>query len=240
MKLSILKEILDEVRDIVWLCDTNWRLIYANKTALRIFGYEEEELKRINLKDIIAKEHLPKALERFNRIVRSKKPIEKDEYLVKTKDGEYIWVEVSTKPIIENGEVVAIFGIGRDVTERKLLEQKLREAEEKFRKIFENSPNIIVLIDEKGVIVEANPAAVRSVGINPVGKNLYDVFPKEVADRRFAFLRKVMEEGKMTVVSERDGRHFLVHGVPVEFGGRKYCLTIAPGNYRSCKTEEHT
>ncbi|WP_202320638.1 PAS domain-containing protein [Archaeoglobus neptunius] len=223
--LRILPDVLDELNEIVYVCDTDWNILYANKMARKILHYEAG---KVNLRDIIAKEYLSTAQKRFNEILKSGKPLEKPaEYLIKTKDGKDLWVEVKTRPIFENGKLVAILGIARDVTERKLLELRLRDAEEKFRKIFENTPNIVVLIDSKGTIVEANPAAVRSVGMNPVGKNLREIFSREVAERRLSHIRKVLKDGRsLTVMGERDGRHFLTHIVPVELSGEKYTLHI--------------
>ena len=149
MKLSedLLTDVLDELNEIVYIQDVNWRVLYANKMALEVFGYRKDEAEGLDLRKLLDGKSLRLATERLEEMLKSKKPPQKPaEYQVKTKDGRKIWVELRTKPIVRDGEVVAILGIARDITERKLLEEKLKESEEKLRVIFENSPNIIVVV----------------------------------------------------------------------------------------------
>ncbi len=230
MKLSedLLTDVLDELNEIVYIQDVNWRVLYANKMALEVFGYRKDEAEGLDLRKLLDGKSLRLATERLEEMLKSKKPPQKPaEYQVKTKDGRKIWVELRTKPIVRDGEVVAILGIARDITERKLLEEKLKESEEKLRVIFENSPNIIVVVDEEGRVVEANPACYRSVGTDPVGKNLYELFSKDVAERRMKLLRKVLETGRMVVIRDGSrGRYFITSLIPVELHGRRHCLAI--------------
>ncbi len=231
MRLSknLFVDVLDELNEIVYIQDINWKVLYANRMALEVFGYRRDEVEGIDLRNLLDEENFRLAAERLKEMLKSKKPPQKPaEYLVKAKDGRRIWIELRTKPIIQDGEVVAILGIARDITERKLLEEKLRESEEKLKVIFENSPNIIVIVDKSGKVVEANPACYKSMGINPIGKNLYELFPKEIAENRMKLLRKVLDTGKMVVVQGEDrGRYFVTSLIPIELHGRRHCLVIA-------------
>jgi PAS domain S-box-containing protein len=71
-------------------------------------------------------------------------------------DGATAWLEMVSHPVLNAaGKLVAVEGVGRDITERKQVEDALRESEEKFRNLAEHSPNMI-FINVKGRVVYAN------------------------------------------------------------------------------------
>lgn len=73
------------------------------------------------------------------------------------KDGAAIWTETKNKPIYDDqGRVIAMEGITRDVTAAKVQEQALRESEEKFNLLSNTAPVGIFLCDENGNIYYGN------------------------------------------------------------------------------------
>jgi len=71
-------------------------------------------------------------------------------------DGAMVWLEMVSHPVLNAaGKLVAVEGVARDITERKQVEDALRESEEKFRNLAEHSPNMI-FINVKGRVVYAN------------------------------------------------------------------------------------
>ncbi len=78
-----------------------------------------------------------------------------------TKDGRTVWSEQKIVPVFnEGGELVAMEGIARDVTERKLAEEVLK----RYQVLFEHARDVILIFRRDGRIIEANDAAVRSYG----------------------------------------------------------------------------
>lgn len=136
---------------------------------------------------------------------------------------------IASSPIFdERGEIVALAHIVKDISDLKRMKIELCKSEEKFRRIFEYSSSIIAIIDENGVFIEANPAAVRSIGTDPVGKNLYELFSEESAQRSMMSIKAVLEQNKpMTVEDDRNGKHFIINLIPIEIEGKKHCLAIA-------------
>ena len=97
----------------------------------------------------------------------------------------------------------------------------------KYEAMVNASHILIAVLDKEGVFVEANPAMVESIGANPVGKNLFDIFPRDVADRRMKLLRRVIESEEPVVNQhERNFRHFLSHCHPIKVRGRDMCLVM--------------
>ena len=89
------------------------------------------------------------------------------EFRMRTRDGQWRWV-LSRGRVIERtggGKVVRMVGTHVDITEYKLLEERLRASEEKFRSFIEQAAEAIVMTDEQGLIIEFNPAAERILGL---------------------------------------------------------------------------
>ncbi len=222
------RDLWENANDILYIHDLDGNFIEVNKAGRRIFGYSVEEIKGLNIKDVIDEMYLSKAIEKIKEKVLAGKHTEPYELLCKTKDGKPIWVEVKSRPIFEDGRVVAVQGIASDITKRVEMERKLRESEEKYRKIFENSPNIIAVVNEDGVFVEANPSMAKSLGTNPINKTFYDVLPKEIAEERLEYVRKALKENRiLTLQDARGGRYFINNFLPIELPGGKYCLIIS-------------
>jgi PAS domain S-box-containing protein len=77
---------------------------------------------------------------------------------VHTAQGKRIWCRVQGEPVYEDGECVAVRGAFQDITARKRAEQALRESERKYRTLFENALNPILVVDGEGHYVDANEA----------------------------------------------------------------------------------
>jgi PAS domain S-box-containing protein len=95
-----------------------------------------------------------KANKRFGRFLQGEQ-VEPIELHILTKSGEYRTIEFKPAAVIEDGHGTQISGIGRDVTERVIAARALRESEEKFKNLTEQSPNMII-IHRGGKVVYAN------------------------------------------------------------------------------------
>lgn len=80
------------------------------------------------------------------------------------RDGTIRYGEVSGSPIISNGQIIAIISVARDITDRKLTEDALRESEEKFRKILEDMEDVYFEVDITGMITFVNPSSCKKSG----------------------------------------------------------------------------
>ena len=86
-------------------------------------------------------------------------------YRIKKKDGSYFYAEQKSGVIMKNGKPSLISCVVRDVTERKRLENRIKESEEKYRTLFENANASILLADAgTGMLLDANRRAERLFG----------------------------------------------------------------------------
>ena len=128
------------------------RVAYANKRCEEILGYEREEFYSpdFNFLVLIAPEYIDTLKEKFGRHKMDEEVLPY-EYALLTKDGKRIESIINTKLINYEGSR-AILGVITDITERKQAEESLRESEEKFRNLAEQSPNMIFIIKGKGIV----------------------------------------------------------------------------------------
>ena len=113
------------------------------------------------------------------------------------RDGSLRPFEVSSVAVVRDGEVENVYGIARDVAERERLERELRESEERYRFLVENSPDVIYATDAEGVITYFSESVERSLGWTPpevVGRHFRDIVrtttPGRPSGRRFARARR--------------------------------------------------
>jgi PAS domain S-box-containing protein len=113
------------------------------------------------------------------------------------KDGRIIWTEQRNRLIYDDaGNVIAIEGIARDVTERKVAEAISRESESRFRAVFDNTAIGITLADAQGRFIEANPAMQRLLGYTDEElrrKTFAEVTVKEDIEVNLALARELFE-----------------------------------------------
>jgi PAS domain S-box-containing protein len=147
----------------VYLHDFKGKFIDANDATLKALGYKRKEILPKNFASLIDKSQLSKAVKSLEEIIRTGHQKKPDEYKLRRKDGSTIWVETEGSLIYKDGKPFAVQGIARDITEKKMAEDALRESEEKFRSLAEKSPNMI-FINTMGKIVYANKQCEEVMG----------------------------------------------------------------------------
>jgi PAS domain S-box-containing protein len=138
--------------------------------------------------------------EEFYRLAVLEKRDLEFEYRLRDAGGRPIWVRESVQVVTEQGAVVGLRGFMVNITERKAAEEALRQAEEKYRSIFENAIEGIFQTTPDGRYLSVNPALARMYGyaspeelmasVNDIGQTVY-VNPQ----RREEFKRLIEEQG---------------------------------------------
>ncbi len=134
----------------------------ANPAYVEMLGYESlDELKKVYIPEALYVESSEREeIIRQNQETQGK--IER--YRLKRKDGKIIWVEDNARYIKDDaGKVLFYEGFCKDVSERKLAEEKIRQSEENYRSLFFDSPEAYALIKD-GVFIECNRASEKLIG----------------------------------------------------------------------------
>ncbi|NHJ24744.1 MAG: PAS domain S-box protein [Candidatus Lokiarchaeota archaeon] len=149
--------ITENSNDLIRVLDEDFRVEYLNRhTHSQILGYTEEDL--IGEHDIILNHPEDYPLVRRRMLTLFKKKELVYESRMKHKNGNWIWFEVKAKMFKDDKGNQKYLFISRDITERKLAEKRIKESEQKFKNLYENSPNAIVVTDFYGKILDQNSA----------------------------------------------------------------------------------
>lgn len=187
--------ILKYANDIIFLVDKNMIIVEANDRATETYQRDRNELIGLSLRDIKAPGAV-KNIEEERRILDEKGYATYESEHVR-KDGTVLPVEISAKKVEIEG-VKYYQSICRDITERKIAEQVLKESEERFRKIFEESPLSIVMTGKDLGIIRVNAEFTRMTGYSEDElrtKQLRDIIhPDYMSNDDISFLRLVAEE----------------------------------------------
>ncbi len=160
-----LHQITENMQDMLLLTDTNLVCTYASASHKWILGYEPREMVGKTVYDFIHPDDLPKALEAAEKAFKDNSG-GKMEVRVRRADGSYILSEGIGKILTDkNGHITGTVLTSRDITERKRIEQALKESEEKYRKLFEEAMDAIFVADaETGILIDCNRAATALIG----------------------------------------------------------------------------
>lgn len=142
--------------------DMEHGIVAANKAAVKVSGKSLDKLLNAKCYEIFHKNNQPPQLCPMEALLESG-ALETVEMEMEALGGHYL---VSCTPVIdEEGGVQKVIHIATDISERKRSEKALRESEEQFRSLFENSLDAILLTIPDGRILRANPAARQMFGM---------------------------------------------------------------------------
>ncbi len=185
------------------------KVVTCNKAMEAITGYTVEEFKKINLADIYedktAREALLVAIRLDGGVVNF--PIR-----LKRQDGT-VYNSLLTISRINLGGKELVQTICQDITERKQVEGALRESEMRYRSLFENSQDAILLTAPDGSIFDVNPAACQMFGrtaeeIKQIGRNgLVDPTDPRLLSALEERSRKGKARAEVTMI-RKDGTKF--------------------------------
>lgn len=122
------RDLFENAHDIIYTLDLEGKFTSINKAGKQITGYSREEALDLNISQII----VPDDLVRVNDMIQRKlagEAITAYEMDILAKDGRRVSIEVNTRLILNGGQPAGIQGIARDVTERKHLEEQLRQSQ---------------------------------------------------------------------------------------------------------------
>jgi PAS domain S-box-containing protein len=158
------RRITDKMLDMIRETDMEGIIQYASPSHKNILGYEPEELLGKSVFDFAHPEDKNLAMMTFQSFI-SDSSGKKIEYRFRHADGHYLYVSTYGNPIFDdNGHIYGAVFCSRDMTQRRQAEEELRESENRYRTIFENTGTATVIHGEDTIIYLVNTEAEKLFG----------------------------------------------------------------------------
>ena len=240
---------VESAQDAIFFKDLKSRYIVANKKTLEAFGLPREQvIGKNDYKIMPDKEEAKKNIESDNVVFQTGKPIEITKQMT-GRDGKKHWFQAVKVPQFDNkGKIIGLVGVARDITEFKKDEESLKEAEQRFRSIFDNAADGMLLADvESKKLYAGNKAICQALGYDAKEiKNLgvMDIHPKEdmsyVIEQFDKQTRGEFTLAKDIPVKRKDGSVFYaeVNSMAITLAGKTYLMGIFRDITERRKAEE--
>ena len=227
------KALFETSHDAIFLHDRDGRILDANERATELFRVDRETLLSLTLPEL----HPPSVRDEVAPIIDRVADGESARFDIpfRRPDGTVFQAEVSSSPTRIDGQVV-IQGIVRDVTERKEAENRLRQSEERWRRLVESHRDPIqITID--GIVRYVNPAGADIFGAETpedlIGRSTLAFAVDETVRNRLRKRAERLKQGEPTPPLEHDierldgqQRRIVVYSVPIEYEGQPAAQTV--------------
>ncbi|NNL41202.1 MAG: PAS domain S-box protein [Desulfobacterales bacterium] len=158
------KELLENVDDAVYISNKEGNIVEANEAAYSQLGHTPNTFFNLSLSDIIPEKDTEIIIKQLDSRTGGSNP---DKITLVTchfrNDGSCIPVEIHSRPITYRGKKV-ILNVARNISKRLEAENALRESEERYRSVVENSRDGIMVIDDNFIILYANSVLPQILG----------------------------------------------------------------------------
>jgi PAS domain S-box-containing protein len=226
------REIFNASADAMVLRDADFRVVDVNPAFVRMSGYSREE--------VVGEDRLITNPPEMSDAIRAlhDRALAGEPVLLETqsvgKDGSSFELELRGSPIHYRGQPHVLY-IGRDVSERKRAEERLRASEEQYRSIFNATSDALVLRDAEARVVDVNPAFLAMTGY--ARQDMVNETCLCFAGAQMSALEREMHARVIAGESvhfdlrgtRKDGTPLEVemHAVPMRYRGRPHALGMA-------------
>lgn len=162
---DIYVSIIESIEDGYYEVDLSGNFTFFNDSMARIIGYTRDELMGMNNRQYMDHYNAKKVFRAFNKVYLTGIPTKAFDWELIRKDGSRCFVEASVSLRRDSGnQPVGYFGIARDISQRKLMEQALKESEENYRNIIESIVDGYYEVDLSGNFTFFNESMARIIG----------------------------------------------------------------------------
>jgi PAS domain S-box-containing protein len=210
------KTIIKNSSDIILILDRLGTITYASSSVERFLGYELDEVIGKRTLDLIVSDDKPRAIADFGRALLTKEVLIPNVFRMRHKNGTERILEGIGNNLIDNPIVSGFVMNVRDITDRKKMEETLRESEERYRALVENASDIVYRMDGTGHITYVNPSGLRVTGYEEeelIGKNYSTLIRPDMSDEAIKFFGRQFVKRIKNTYSEypiltKDGHEF--------------------------------
>ncbi|MFZ4620735.1 MAG: PAS domain S-box protein [Bacteroidota bacterium] len=209
----------NNVPDVIYSLDGEGNVVTINSMAIERYGYTEEESKGNPFMGFIHPEDRDIVVGSLIKAIQDQRKQTKGlQFRIVAKDGTIHWCELNSNARFDDDHrYLGEDGVLRDITDRKVTEQALRESENRYRTLAEASPDSIYVIGLDDRVLYVNTIGAKQFGRSPgsiIGGKRSELFPKTIAEQQQVSIQKVLTTG-LSVSNE----------MPIQFGDRQAWLS---------------
>jgi PAS domain S-box-containing protein len=192
----LLELLMDNIPDAIYFKDKASQFVMINRSHAKRFNLADPHLAvGKSDADFFSPEHAQQALADEQRVMQTGQPLVGFEEKETWPDGRVTWVSSTKVPLRDrSGRIFGTFGISRDITEHRRMEQALADRSAELSKerlllrtLIDNLPDAIYAKDASGRKTMANPADLRNlhckIESDAIGKSDFDLFPPDIAQK---------------------------------------------------------
>ena len=158
----------DHSMDRVLLVDRNFKPTYLSPSIEEQVGYTLQDLADRSVIDNVHPDDRPKVTAKLESAIKESATVVKSTYRVITPKGAVRWEEAKAKLLYDDsGEFDGAVVVAQDITERKRLEEELRESEQRYRLLAENTADVVYSLDDQLQPTYISPSVEALVGYTP-------------------------------------------------------------------------
>lgn len=193
---TFVENVINSSIDMVIATDEKGEITTISPSALFRFGYDFSEMINLDPSDLYAYKHdfsrIAEHIEKYGEFVGEVKNI--------TKKGREFTSYLSATYIKDsNGKVIGMMGISRDITDLQNAEKQLLKSEKKYKELFDNLSDAIIVLDKNNDFEDYNNAAIDLFELDPLKKyNIEDFLPKDTRKRVDIKRKELRREGKVS------------------------------------------
>ena len=206
----LLRTLIDNIPDSIYSKDLACRKTLVNSTELRYLGAKSEAdvLGKSDF-DIYPQELAEKFFADDQLVVQTGEPmLNREEYVFDEKQQKR-WLLTSKLPLRnQEGRIIGLVGVGRDITDRKQAEEALRASEMRYRTFIDATSDLVFVKDESFRYLISNGANNSFLGKsegNVIGRTDFDLMPNEAAKHCRASDQEALEKAKSVTTEESVG-----------------------------------
>ncbi len=201
----LLRTIIDNLPYSIYVKDKEGRKIAANPTDVEFSAVASEaELIGKTDFDLYPRELAEKFFADDMQVIREGKPIFNREEPIFDRHGNKHWFLTTKVPVHDPGGAInGLAGVGVDITERKAVDEALRQSEAELRALFESMEDVVIAVDSEGKFLKVaptDPNLLYKPAEDIVGKSMRDVFPEDQAGLFMSVIRNTLETKKTQTV----------------------------------------
>jgi PAS domain S-box-containing protein len=225
------KALVENAMDVITVIDNEGIIRYEADSIARVLGYKVEERVGKYIADFAHPDDMEILINAFNRLSQNPDLIQHANVRSRHKDGSWRAVEAVARNLLEYEAVKGIVLNWRDITERKRMEEALKESEERFRRLVNQAPDIIFRWSPDKGLEYVSPAVAQITGFSPedlmadpmIGLELAKLSDSQLAED----YTKVVEERRS--MRAREVSFVRKDGKPVHLDMRSHAIRDGKG-----------